>query len=180
MIQASLPLPEVKRKAEILVRVQARIEGQPNPLPAGAARLFVYPKDLMKEVAATIGQPDGESGVQLMVFGKSERIRPFLEAHEIPFSDCGTELPAELNKRALYIGETDVGSLAPHQESAAGGRIMFFSSEPGILPGVYVSTNRGVSIMKVTLPILDTLATNPHSQQTFAGLLHQSLTPNPP
>jgi len=180
LIHASLPLPEVKRKTEILLRVQAQIEGEPKLLRAGDARLFVYPKDLTKELAGILAQPDRESGAQFAVFGESKRIRAFFQAHEIPFLDCGTELPAEFNKRALYLGEWNGESPLPRIENTAGARLAIFQTEPGALPGVHVSTVRGVSLTKVTLPILDTLATNPQSQQTFADLLLHSLQPRSP
>lgn len=169
IVRATIPLPEVQRRTEVAVRFKV---GE-NRVPAGQARLFVYPQDQIKELALSLERAEKDAGVSLTVFGESKRIRAFLKQSGIPFTDSGSELPSEFKTGALYLSEVDPHSLGSRR--TAGARLVFFAPHPALLPGVYTTIRDAGLFTKVTLPILDTLATNPQSQRAFIDILRHSL-----
>jgi hypothetical protein len=173
IIHVSLPLPEVVRRSELRVRFRAQVAGEEKKTGAGAARLFVYPKNPLKDFAAALDRMEKDTGASLGVFGESKRLRAFLKQSEIAFTDAGTAFPGNPGKRVLLIGEADARTVQTRDLS--GTRVIFFTADPALLPGVYTTRSGSALLTTVTLPILNSLATNPQSQETFLQVLRQSL-----
>ncbi len=172
-VRIPITLPDVKRRTEVIVWFRAEsADGEKNER-TGQTRLFIYPQDQTEELAVSLERVQKDAGVSLAVFGESKHIRAFLEQSGIPFTDAGSELPPTLKADALYLGEIDPHALATRRFANA--RIIFFSPDPALPPGVYTTIRGSGLFTKVTLPILDTLATNPQSQLTFIDILRHSL-----
>ncbi len=174
VVSVPLSLPEVKNRTELMARFFTQLSGEEKKAVAGTAKVFVYPKDQMKELALSFARVEKDTGISLTIFGESKRIRGFLKENKITFNEAGSELPSTLSKTALYMGEVDARSPAVRRNFGAA-RVILFAPDPMLPPGVYTTIRDNGLFSKVTLPLLDTLATNPQSQRTFFDILRHSL-----
>lgn len=158
IVPASIPLPKVKYRSELRVRFRLALSGNEEMSVFCEARMFVYPKSLpatLKELPA-----------RLAVLGDSPSLRAFLNGENIPFTDAGSALPMSAKEEMIYLTENNVSTRWPE-----GLRVIVFSTESDLAPGIYSRESQAGFIIKVTLPILDDLSTNPLSREIFAGLL---------
>jgi len=179
-------LPAIKRPTKTLLKIYARIQGQPNtPQLAGILEIFLYPRHTPAEWKKIIAAILAEAGLdRLAVFGKEDALRHFLQSQQVPFDNLGPEWPAAFDARRLYLAgspPTKPDSLPP----LAGVRIALFNPETAgipMLPGVYpVADSAGGALVKVTLPgVLEHLNDDPRSQQIFLEILRQTLHPEAP
>lgn len=168
-----LALPEVKVKTEMDWQFRARIGEKMQP--AGGIRLFVYPEDLaapLRKLALHGNTP----GCPLGIFGTKPDIRAFLKAHKVEFEELGERLPADPQPRMLCIGDASAKDLEDwlrRRPAQAGVRLVVFLADPWSLPGIYTTTDRSLRLSKVTAPVLENLADDPQSQDTFVNILMQ-------
>lgn len=171
LVSWTLPVPEVKRETQMLARFRTS-ENQSEWTPAGQILVTVYPPGLAKEGLAAFGKAQG-----LHVFGNGDRLRDFLKAQQVEFDDAGTDLtalPPNPEDQGVYLGEATSAELtswlAAHPNWR--GNLVVFCPDSPLLPGVFVTAQSGYRTVKVTLPLLDTLATDPRGQKTLLEILH--------
>ncbi|MDD5348674.1 MAG: hypothetical protein PHQ12_00555 [Chthoniobacteraceae bacterium] len=174
LVSWKMPLPAVTRETQMLARFRVRT-GAADWQPAGQVLLTVYPPDFAKEELARVAKDPG-----LRVFG-GDALRKFLKAQKTDFEDVGSDLaslPPSPEDKNLYIGEATSRQLAQWLTAnpAWQGSLVVFCTDTPLLPGVFVTTQGGLRLAKVTLPMLDTLSTDPRSQKTLVEVL-KSVTP---
>jgi hypothetical protein len=166
VIAASFPVPDVERRTEL----RLRIKDLASPAKSVAElRLYVYPRDLLQGFKSAFAVEGAEPA--LSVFGPAKAIREFLEAQKIPFNDCGQEPPDEFRSGAIYLGESKTEPLATRLARSDAARLVYFSQDPGLLPGTYRTRTGQQMVTKISLPILANLLTNPLSQETLTQIL---------
>jgi hypothetical protein len=180
VVEAEFALPEVARRTRFIAKLRLHVAGEEGPRPAGEVVLFAYPRGHLDGLRKFLATRAGEGPPLLGVFGASPALRSFFEQEKIPFSDLGAELPASLGRKIIYVGEASTEKLAPRFSEEM--RVIIFDRHSDALPGVYPSPRSPGFLIKVTLPLLDSLATNPHTQEMFARLLFQTMpdAPTPP
>jgi len=171
-----LPVPEVKRETEMLARLRIK-SGGGEWVSAGQILITAYPLEFTKGPLAELAKEWG-----FHVFGENKNLRNYLKANKVEFDDAGDDLqalPTKPEDKGIYIGDADAqfaaNWLASH--SAWPSSIVVFCTDSPLLPGVYVSEHNGFRIVKVTLPLLDTLPSDPRSQKTFLEILKLLNTP---
>lgn len=176
VVTVSLVAFEVKKITRFLIRFTLHDEAAKKDSRSSSAILLVYPKELPGVIAKAIAQKLSESQMRLVVFGESPAIRTFLQSHHVDF-DSHDDWPADFKSDTLYIGQTTAKQMAEHLHPPGHAHILIFmDSETESLPGIYRTEAADATVTKVTLPLLDTLGTNPHSRQIFTDLIYQNLT----
>jgi len=176
LISWELPVPEVKRETEMVARLRMK-SGGGEWLPSGQISITVYPLGFAKEPLAAFSKKRG-----FHLFGKNKPLRAFLKDQKVEFDDAGENLavlPNATRDNGVYIGEATSRELAEWLGTHPGwrGHIVVFCPDSPLLPGVFVSTQGGFRIAKVTLPLLDTLSSDPRSQKTFLEILNTLTAP---
>jgi len=110
--------------------------------------------------------------VRLAVFGESPALRKFFQEEQIAFLDLGSEAADLGQKTILPVGEVGLEDGRDLKSRAA--RMVLFVRDPTVWPGVYRTDSPDGSLVRVTLPLLDTLSTNPRSRQIFLDTLLQT------
>lgn len=170
MIPWALSVPEVKRETGMLLRFRVKTAGR-EWAPAGEIAVHVYPPGFSKEALAAWSKDRN-----LHVFGKSSSLRRFLKTQQIEFTDEGEEfsLPSDASgEKEFYVGDATAAEITkcfpPH--SSWPGRVAVICEDSPLLPGVYESARGRGRLLKVTLPLLETLGSNPQNQKTFLHIL---------
>lgn len=172
----TLSVPEVKRETEMVVRFRVKTDAN-EWRAAGQLFLTVYPPNFAAEDLEKIGKTPG-----LRVFG-SDPLRKFLQAQKVDFDDAGPDLdalPAAPEGPGIFVGEVTTHQLTEWLEAHPRwkGNLVVFCSDAPLLPGVFLTTHQGgLRLAKVTMPMLDTLSTDPHSQKTLIDILNSITTP---
>jgi len=164
--------PEVKQRTEMLLKILGQTEG--NESTCANIRLFVFPLDMAKPLKELVS-----GGIRLAVFGKSNAIRTFLRVNRIAFTELGDEIPRQVDRGLFVAGDIDSRKLddwLKHLPKGAFIRLVAFTRDPWSIPGAYVQAQSGSVICKVTLPILENLASDPRSQAAFVELFSQSIS----
>jgi len=145
----------------------------------GQAMLVAYPREedgSWKKLFAAI---EKEQGLRLALFGESPRLRAFLRSEAVAFHDEGAEAPSNFEKDQLYLAEMTPEEASKLVNDVPAGHMILFVNEQSVQAGVYTITSlRGV-VTKVTLPLLNDLATNPQTRKTFADIIQQHLNNHP-
>lgn len=175
LCKLDLPVPEVKRESLFIAQFRVKTQKAGDWQASGQAILKVYPPDGAKESLAQIAREH-----PLQLFGTDTRLRDFLESRHIPFSDTGTELenlPPSSPAGTVFLGSAPAAQVArwvnAHPEWQ--GSMVVFSPDSGLLPGVFSTPQNGRNIVKVTLPLLETLSTDPRSQKTLVEIFKTTL-----
>lgn len=176
LVSWTLPIPEVKRTTQMMARFRITSNGT-EWTPAGQILITAYPRNFAKDELDAFAKTRG-----LHLFGSSDRLRHFLKAQQVKFDDAGDDLaalPPTPDEKVVYIGEANSREFADWfaTQPRWRGNIIVFCSDGALLPGVFVSGPNGFQTIKVTLPLLDTLSTDPRSQNTLLEILHTLTTP---
>ena len=171
LISWTLLVPEVKRETEMIACLRIKtISGEWTP--AGQILIKAYPQGFAMEPLVAFSKERG-----LHLFGENKRLRAFLNAQKMEFDNVGdglAELPMKPEDKGIYIGEATSNDLedwlAVHP--AWQGNIVVFCPDSSLLPGVFVTTQSGFQTVKVTLPLLDNLSSDPRSQKTLLEILN--------
>lgn len=178
VIEVSLAVPEVQRVTPVRIQFHARSADSDPWQPAGDEMLIVYPQEETGWWRRFFAAIEAEPELRLTVFGESPRLRAFLRGEDVPFHDVGTEPPAVFENDQLYLGESKPAEVSELARDGSSRRVILFINDPNVLAGVYTSTGPGSVTTKVTLPLLDDLATDPRSRQTFSQIIQQTLNSN--
>jgi len=171
LLKWSLAIPDVKRECQMLLRLRLK-KDDAKWESACDVLLNVYPKDAATEDLRRIAALKA-----IHLFGGAMHFRDFLLAKKIRIADEGrdiTAIPTQPDPKGVYIGtatSTQLGGwLLDHPEWA--GTLVVFCSDGDLLPGVFISGNHGARVAKVTLPIMNSLASDPRSQATLVEILN--------
>ena len=101
----SIKFPDVKRRAEVLVRLTL-IQNVPqaNPIQLGDLLFEVFPASVTQELK-DLFQPKPNGTAQVVVFGPGQKLRHFLTGLHVPFEDGGTDTPDRFDPNRLYFAE---------------------------------------------------------------------------
>ena len=176
----SVKLPEVKRPAEILIRISlVPKDARVSPLHVTDIQYKVYPASVTQELKDLLqSKPDGATPVVL--FGSGQSLRHFLTALHVPFEDGGTDTPDRFDPNRLYFGE--LSSDQQFQETrdrSAGARLVLFSPDDSLPAGVYTERSASSALVHVTLPLLENLADDPRAQLALIKIIHLLSAPSP-
>ena len=165
-VTVSLPIPDVKRKTQIVAAIE--VKGAGDWHAAGHVDLIVYPRDSLKSELL-----DAVGATHLEAFGNDKRLGSFLESQQVKTDDIGDDLPDRPKAGHLYVGTAKAAELSQWftVHSAWEGNLVVFCGDSELLPGAFVEIRGRGHLAKVTLPLLDNLATDPLSQKTFIAIL---------
>lgn len=178
VVAVNIPVPEVTRPTRMLVKIVSSASpgdsGGPNQ---NQVFLEVYPKPEPGHLARVLAGAEEASGLRLAVFGECPALRKFFQEEQIAFLDLGSEA-ADLGQKAILpVGEAGLEDGQDLKSRAA--RMVLFVRDPTAWPGVYRTDSPDGSLVRVTLPLLDTLSTNPRSRQIFLDILLQTFPTKP-
>ncbi len=166
-----IPLPELARTA----LVQLRVFGQAEPgRSLCTINLRVYVPTDWNPLAAHLGR----TGTDLVVVGRETGLREFLKTRNIPFTDGGESIPANLRPDTLVVGvfsKQEWMECLPRLGTTSG-RLIGMVTDTDLPPGVYTTTSEACSVTKITLPLLKTLSQDPRNEALFLQLIEQHLT----
>lgn len=167
----ALPIPEVKRESLFIARFRIKTTAGGDWQAGGQIVVRAYPPNEAKENLAELAKEN-----RLQLFGSDKRLRAFLESRKIPFTETGTDLetlPHAPRAGAVFLGDASAVQLARWADAHPDwqGNLIVFSPDSNLLPGVFLTPRNGRKIVKVTLPLLDTLSTDPRSQKTLVEIL---------
>lgn len=170
-LTASLPTPTVKVPTEVIAKIDARTAADGRVVPAGQFRLVLYPRDAIAALGRFAQRIRDEAGLRLGVFGKSDALRAVLADQRVDFRDLGARPPQAATEKLLLLGDAPPTEVEALRRGNAR-RLLVFTDDPSLAPGVYAHIAPESAFAKITLPLLDTLATDPQSLHTFLEILH--------
>jgi hypothetical protein len=177
-LRISIKFPDVKRRAEVLVRL-ALIQNVPQagPIQLGELRFEVFPASVTQELK-DLFQPKPDARV--IIFGPGQKLRHFLTGIHVLFEDIGTETPDRFDPNRLYFGElTTDEQFQQTQDRNAGARLVLFSPDESLPAGVYAERSNSGTFIHVTSPLLDNLTDDPRVQLGFIKIIHLLSAPPP-
>lgn len=122
------------------------------------------------------------SRLRLAVCGQAPGLREFLHAQKLDFEDEGNDAPRQLASDTLLIGDLTPGDWDRlTRDPLESGHLVAFVAAPQLMPGVYAQNTTPLRhFVKITLPILPLLSTNPRARETLHLLLLNVLKPTQP
>jgi len=177
-LRVSIKFPEVKERAEILVRL-ALIPSVPqaSPIPLGDLRFEVFPAGVTKDLTNLL-QPKPNNPVQVGLFGPGQKLRHFLTGLHVPFEDEGTDTPNRFDPNRLYFGELATDEqFQQAQDQSAGARLVLFSTDESVPVGVYADRSNTGVLIHVNSPLLDNLNDDPRAQLGLIKIIHLLSSP---
>jgi hypothetical protein len=171
LLHVSLKFPNIKQRAEILVRLSLIQPAPAPPMQLGELRFEVFPSAITKELTDLL-QPGADGTTPVVLFGAGRKLHLFLASVRVSFDDAGLGLPDRFEPNHFYFGEaTKTDPLEQTQEMGAA-RTAIFSPDESLPPGFY--TERGPSgvFIRVTLPLLDNLGDDPRAQLALIKIIH--------
>ena len=180
-LRVSIKFPDVKRRAEVLIRL-ALIQNVPsaNPIHLGELRFEVFPASVTKELTDLL-QPHPDGSAPVVLFGSGQKLRHFLTCLLVPFEYDGTDTPDRFDPNRLYFGElTTNEQFQQSQDQSAGARLVVFSPDESLPAGVYADRSNSGVLVHVTLHLLDNLNDDPRAQLGFIKIIHLLSAHHPP
>jgi hypothetical protein len=170
VLDLPIKLPAVSR----ITRMQARFQAQCDTGSSEVCQVpfLVYPKDFLASFREGVLAAQGK-GAKLVVLGKSPAIREFFRSRKLPVEDGGDGALSDPQDGNVYFFQGTSDEITRMVPETNRGRFVLFVDNSPLLAGVYPSDS-GRSL-KVTLPILKELTTNPRNQRTFAAIVERSL-----
>jgi hypothetical protein len=172
-LRISIRFPDVKRQAEILVRL-ALIQNVPQATPTqlGNLRFEVFPATVTKELTDLL-QPKPDDVAQVVAFGPGEKWRHFLTGLHVPFEDAGTGTPDRFYPNRFYFGELNSDEqFQQAQDRSTGSRLVLFSPDESLPAGVYAERSNSGVLIHVTSSLLDNLNDDPRDQLALIKIIH--------
>ena len=179
-LRVSIKFPDVKRRAEILVRLALIPNGpQANPIQLGDLRFEVFPASVTKELTDLL-QPKPNASASVVVFGPSQKLRHFLTGLHVPLEDGDSGTPDRFEPSRLYFGElTTDEQFQQAQDQSAGARLVLFSPDESLPAGVYVERSNSGVLIHVTAALLDNIDDDPRAQLGLIKIIHFLSAPLP-
>ncbi len=177
-LEVRIPLPKVERRLRLVVQILTRKEG--ILLGRGGFFVLVYPQE-GAVLKAALEQVRSRTGCDLAVFGAGEELRNYLKKNEVNFIEAGQGLPAELDPKMFYLGNIQSLPLKEWSPQTTGRvAVLAITHDEDLLPGFYKNTTGQVTCGKVTLPILETLESDPRSQESLVAAIDQTVATTSP
>jgi hypothetical protein len=170
-LRVSIKFPDVKRRTEILVRLEL-LQNVPQaiPLPLGDLRFEVFPASVTEELTDLL-RPKPEGAPHVVVFGSGPKLRHFFSSLQIPFEDAGTGAPDRFDPNRFYFGELATDEqFQQAQDRSAGARLVLFSPDESLPAGIYAERSNSGVLIHVTSP-LDNLNDDPRAQLGFIKII---------
>jgi len=186
-LRVSIKFPDVKRQAEILVRL-ALVQNVPKPvrMPLGELRFEVFPASVTRDLTDLL-QPSPDGSPRVVVFGPGQKLRHFLTGLHVPFEDGGTDRPDRSDPDRLYFGELATDEQFQQAQDQSGAedrsgiaRMVLFSPDESLPPGVYSERFPSGAFIHVTSPLLDNLDDDPRAQLELIKIVHLLSSPYHP
>ena len=164
-LRVSVKFPDVKQRAEILLRLALISDADPSKRTAlGDLRFQVFPPSLTRDLTDLL-QPPSDLSQPLVVFGPGRRLRQFLAGLHVRFEDAGEDVPSNFDPSRRYAGEiTGDNPFQVIRDRSAGARVAVFSPDDTLPPGVYADRTGSGALVQVTAPLLDHVADDPRAQ----------------
>ncbi len=176
-LRTSMKFPDVKARAEVLVRLALVQNG--TAIPLGDMRFEVFPASMTKDLTNLL-QPKGDSAASVVVFGPGQNLRHFLTGLHVPFEDGGSGTPDRFDPSRLYFGElASDEQFQDAQDHGAGARLVLFSHDESLPAGVYADRSSSGVLIHVTSPLLDNLNDDPRAQLGLMKIIHLLSAPLP-
>lgn len=176
----TVALPEVRQPAPMELRFTTQSDGAATWSHAGSARLVVYPSDLLARTRALLAAASAQAGLKLVVLGESANLRAALHLAQIVFDEAVAAAPVSAEPRLLYLSEGPreaARTLVDRTPPTA--RLLLFTSDHALPPGVYWTHRGDGFIAKITLPVLADFEHTPERQWLLLTLLQQALQTSP-
>ncbi len=169
-LEVQVPMPEVERETTLFVlfSLKSKPDGKVLASTKVSVRLVPGPESPLNPVTRLKKLPEGS----LLVTGESPRIRRFLDKMNIFYVDG---LAVSSGVPAVVLSE---GNEMP-ANIPGGLPVILFCKSDRQLPGVYAASRTGAERIKVTLAVLDSIATDVLAQRTFADLIFSALPTQP-
>ncbi len=179
-VSISLTFPNVQRPTDILARfAMIPANGAAPRIPLGELRFEVFPESLTKELTDLLSPaPDGTA---VVVFGPGSNFRRFLAAAKVRFDDAGDDTPSNFEPTLLYLGDITADDQFQQVQDrwALGGRVVVFSLDESLPPGVYTDRAHSGALIHITAPLLENLSDDPRAQNGLIKILHLVTSPTP-
>jgi len=162
-IHIRLKIPAVSRRAKIVYRLSI-VAKAAAPIPIGEIMLEVFPAGLTTDLADLLrGKPNASPLV--VVFGTGHLVRPVLTTLHVPFQEGGFSLPNHFEVGRFYFGELDKDEqFQQARDRSAGARLVIFSPDDTLPPGIYSEKSPSGVLIHVTSPLLDHFGADPRAQ----------------
>ncbi len=166
--------PEVRHATMMELRFAAKSEAGDAWQPAGVARFVVHPAGLFPQVKALLSKAIETAGTKVAVIGESPQLKQTLRGAGLGFDEA--EAVADPAPGRLYLAECSAeAARALIAQTPPEARLLVFTSDPALPPGVYW-TQRGAGFTaKVTLPVLADFEHAPDRQMLLLTLFQQAL-----
>lgn len=166
--------PEVRHATMMEVRFAAKPDAAETWQPAGVVRLVVHPADLLPQVKALLSKATETAGMKLAVIGESTQLKRTLRGANLNFDEVDAASDAAAD--TLYLVECDAGAArALIARTPPEARLLLFTTDPALPPGVYWNQRGAGFTAKVTLPVLANLDHAPDRQTLLLTLFQQAL-----
>jgi hypothetical protein len=177
----AVTLPDVRAATTMELRFVAKTEAGETWQPAGTARLVVYPADIFVQIRTQLSAAASRAGIRLVVLGDSSQLKPVLREIGLPFEEADAASDTDIN--TLYLAECSADAArALIDQTPAAARLLIFTRDSALPPGVYWTERRGGFMAKITLPVFADLGRAPERQMLFLTLFQRALRtfPNSP
>jgi hypothetical protein len=181
-VRVAMKFPEVKERAQILVHLSLFPSGpQAAAISLGDLQFEVFPSDIARELAALLKPKENEASLAT-IFGSGHKLRDFFATLRVPFDDGGESVPDRLDPARYYFVEpSDDHQTQDAVDRRAGVRLVVFAPNESLPLGIYAERSTAGAFIRVTLPLLDDLRTDPRAQLGLIKIIHLlSATPLPP
>ena len=166
--------PEVRAAAMMELRFAAKMEAGETWQSAGVARLIVHPADIFTQIKTQLSAATNRMGVKLAVLGESPQLKSVLREVGQVFSEA--DAASDAGADTLYLVECSADAArALIERTPATARLLIFTRDPALPPGVYWTERGDGFTAKITLPILADLGRAPERQMLFLTLFQQAL-----
>ena len=165
-----LSLPVVRSVVHLELHFQVSVSGTEDWQPAGSCALRIYPRELEQALKTWAAQVD------LRLDDADGRLRTFLDAHQIEWRD--PKAPLSLPTRPVVTWtvldasseETD-GDVPSVKRINRGDVHVVFAEDVKTIPKVVVQPHGAGTMVRVELPLLKRLDSDPVVQATFLEIL---------
>ena len=167
-------LPDVRAVTAMELRFAAKLDAEETWQPAGAARLAVYPADLLAQVKRQLSSAVNRTEASFVVLGESSQLKSLLRELGLAFEEVNEV--SNTSSKTLYLAECSIDlARALIDQTSEVVRIVIFTRDSSLPAGVYWTERKDGLIAKITLPVLVDFASSPERQMLFLTVLQQAL-----
>jgi hypothetical protein len=173
--------PEVRAATLMELRFATKMDAGETWQSAGTARLVVYPADTFTQIKAQLSGAARRASVTIAVLGESPQLKALLREAGLSFEEVDAASDAEAG--TLYLSECSADAArALLERLSAATKLLVFTRDLALPPGVYWTERDGGFTAKITLPVLADLDRAPDRQWLLLKLFERAfrLIPNSP